>query len=81
MKTDFKSFFSKALFRTALCLSGLMMYMATIANDGKQPSSAAVKGSVPVDYYQAFMLGLAVSYSIYLVVRAKRRKRNSKITE
>jgi hypothetical protein len=81
MKTYFKSFFIKALFKTALCLSGLMMYISTIANDGRQPSSVAAKVSAPVNYYQAFMLSIAVSYGIYLIVRARRRKRNSKITE
>lgn len=80
MKTHLTSFLVKATLRTAMIAAGLIMFAVTNANDGKQPSSVAVKGSAPVNYYQAFMIGVAVVYGICLIVRAKRRKRNSKIT-
>jgi hypothetical protein len=81
MRSNLKSFLIKALFRTTLFLSALVAVITVLANDGKRPSSVAVKGSVPVNYYQAFMISVAVAYGIYLIVRARRRKRNGKISD
>lgn len=81
MKSNAKSFYMEAIFKTLLVLIGLLIHASLFANDGKQPTSATVKGSVPVNYYQAFMISVAVLYGIYLFLRARRRKRNSKITE
>lgn len=80
MKPKFLSFLFKAIFKTTVCVAILAACLKAIANDGSQPSSVSVKNSVPVNYYQAFMILLAVIYGVYLIVRAKRRKRNSKIT-
>ena len=41
-------------------------------------SSVPMRGSVPINYYQMFMIGVALIYGIYLLIRARRRKRNGK---
>jgi len=81
MKKHLNSFLNKAILKSTSGLACILVCASAIANDGRDPVTADVKQSVPVMYYQAFMIGLAVSYGIYLIVRAKRRKRNSKITE
>ena len=79
MKKYFK-YYMKAKLKACLTLAALMIFISLLAKDAKQPATT-IKAAVPVFYYQTFMLGVAVLYAIYLYVRAKRRKRNSKITE
>lgn len=67
--------------RCVINLFCMLISIAGVANDGKQPATVSVKGSVPISYYQAFMISLAVVYGIYLIVRAKRRKRNSRLVK
>jgi hypothetical protein len=78
MKSQIISFLIKVIYKS-FSLAGMMLCVNASANDGK-PSAAAVKGSVPVNYYEAFMIAVAVIYGIYLIIRAKRRKRNGKIS-
>lgn len=61
-------------------LGSLGLHFAAIAKQVDQPTAVSVKGSVPVNYYEAFMISIAVIYGIYLFVRAKRRKRNQNVT-
>lgn len=80
MKSSITNFILKASVKSFSCLTGLILFASATANDGK-PSSVAVKGSVPLNYYQAFMVGIAVIYGVYLIVRAKRRNRKNKFGE
>jgi len=81
MKSKLTGFFIKAIIVAALSIPVIMTIQpSAVANDGKLPP-VGIKGSAPVNYYQAFMITVAVAYGIYLIVRARRRKRNSNITE
>ncbi len=80
MKSLIKNIDRKAMARAFVGLASLIICMNASGNDGKQPS-VAVKGSVPVTYYEGFMVAIALIYGVYLIIRAKRRKRNSRISQ
>lgn len=67
-------------YRAILILCGLLGLVAASANDGGA-ASIPVKGGVPINYYEGFMLSIAAAYGIYLLIRARRRKRNSKLSQ
>lgn len=81
MKTKLCNMTRNAIcYRAILILCGLLGLVAASANDGGA-ASIPVKGGVPINYYEGFMLSIAAGYGIYLVIRARRRKRNSKLSQ
>ncbi len=73
----------KTIFRQravlACSLIGILMFLQeSNANDlNKDPIPA--KSTVPINYYQGFMICLAGCYGIYLFVRARRKKRTDEL--
>jgi hypothetical protein len=56
----------------AVCFA-LTAFLNTYAHEGKGLTTEA-KVMVPVTGYQWFMIGVAITYTICLVIRARRRK-------
>lgn len=81
MKLFSSGFSRKAMYYRAIVLvAAVLALIPALANDGGA-TSIPVKGSVPVNYYEGFMITVAVAYGIYLIVRARRRRRNSKLPQ
>ena len=68
-------------YRCFLTVVSLAICFGALAKEGERPVTVSVKGGVPVNYYQAVMISVALVYGIYLIIRAKRRKRNHNIID
>jgi hypothetical protein len=64
------------------CISlgiGISILFNASANDGKQLSTP--RPLVPVNNYQWFMIGVATTYTMCLIVRARRRRTRRKAND
>lgn len=77
MKTIFSliAFLSRQKPRLIFLLPVLLIIVSSLhAHDGKI-NPIPVKKNVPVNYYQAFMISIAGAYGIYLLLRARKRRK------
>jgi hypothetical protein len=59
--------------RAGLCCGTAMLFnTVAMSHDGKGTPLAA-KASIPVNYHQWVMVGIAVSYAVYLIIRWKKK--------
>jgi uncharacterized OsmC-like protein len=56
-----------------MCL--LLVILECRAHDINVKNPIPAKGNAPINYYQALMISVAGCYGIYLVIRAKKKKR------
>jgi hypothetical protein len=64
-----------AQFKASVIIMAVFICVGASANDGTDLRVNA-KSSVPINYYEWIMVGIAFSYSLYLIIRAKRRNKN-----
>ncbi len=61
--------------KVGFLLIGVANTLNCLAHDGA--NHVPVKNNAPINYYQSFMIGVAIAYGLYLLIRARRRKRSS----
>jgi hypothetical protein len=78
MRIYFSKPFTKRCFGKLGCLLTGLLITVSAHSHNVNGSPVPIKGSVPVSYYEGFMVAVALMYGIYLIIRARRRKHNSK---
>jgi hypothetical protein len=58
--------------RSLCCGTAMLLNTVAMSNDGKGAPLAA-KASIPVNYYQWVMIGIASLYAVYLLIRWKKK--------
>jgi hypothetical protein len=58
--------------RSLCCATAMLFNTVAMSNDGKGAPLAA-KASIPVNHYQWIMIGIAIVYAVYLLIRWRKK--------